>query len=130
MKKSSIIITISIIVIILIIATFYYTKTEKNKKLLTSVQDKIIFFYGEGCPHCLNVEKFVQDNNVESKVQFDKKEVWGDKQNAYLMTLVATKKCNLPENELGVPFLWYGPDSKCFLGDQSIIDFFKQKIGI
>lgn len=130
MKKSSIIITISVIVIILVIANFYYTKMQNDKKLLASIQDKIIFFYGEGCPHCANVEKFFQDNSVESKVQFEKREVWGDKQNTYLMTLIATKKCNLPENELGVPFLWNGSDSKCLLGDQPIIDFFKQKIGI
>ena len=130
MKKNNIIITVIIIVIILIIVNFYYTKMQNDKKLLTSVRDKLIFFYGEGCPHCANVEKFFQDNSVESKIQFEKKEVWGDKQNAYLMTLIATKKCSLPENQLGVPFLWNGPDSKCLLGDQPIIDFFKQKIGI
>lgn len=97
---------------------------------LADIQNKLIFFYGEGCPHCVNVETFFQENNIESKIQFDKKEVFNNRQNSYLMTLIATKKCGLSEDNLGVPFLWNGPDSKCLLGDQPIIDFFKQKIGI
>jgi glutaredoxin len=109
------------------VINFFKEKLEND--ILSTVKDKMIFFYGEGCPHCANVEKFSQDNKVESKVQFEKQEVFNNTQNAYLMTLVATKKCNIPENELGVPFLWDGPDLKCLLGDQDIINFFKEKIG-
>ena len=110
------------------VINFFNDKLEND--ILSSVKDKTIFFYGDGCPHCANVEKFFQDNNIESKVQFEKQEVFNNKQNSYLMTIIATKKCNISENNLGVPFLWDGPDSKCVLGDQDIINFFKQKIGI
>jgi len=130
MKKNTIII---IFIIIILIAGIYYiaeAKKRSDQKLLDNNKDKIIFFYGDGCPHCANVEKFFQDNNVESKVQFEKQEVFNNKQNSSLMTKIATKKCNISENNLGVPFLWDGPDSKCVLGDQDIINFFKQKIGI
>jgi len=123
--KKSIQIIIIFLIIVLIIAT-YFLNEKKNKKLLVSVEDKIIFFFGEGCPHCAKVEEFFKANNVESKVQFDKKEIYSDKENAYLLKLIANKKCNLSENEIGVPFLWDG--SKCLIGDKDIINFFQEKI--
>jgi glutaredoxin len=130
MKKN--IIIIIFLVIILIIGIYYTTEAKKrnDQKLLASVQDKLIFFYGDGCPHCVNVEKFFQDNNVESKVQFEKKETFNDTRNSSLMSLIAEKKCSISGNELGVPLLWDGQNSKCLLGDQDIINFFKQKLGI
>jgi glutaredoxin len=97
---------------------------------LAGIQNQLIFFYGDGCPHCANVETFFQENNVTSKIQFEQKEVFNNKQNSYSMTLIATKKCNISSDNLGVPFLWDGPESRCVLGDQDIINFFKQKIGI
>jgi hypothetical protein len=110
------------------VINFFKEKLKNN--ILDTVKDKIVFFYGEGWSHCANVEKFFQDNNIESKVQFEKQEVFNNTLNAYLMTLIATKKCNIQDNELGVPILWSGPDQKCILGDQDIINFFKQKLGI
>jgi len=130
MKKSTTITILIVVIIIIIIGAFFYFKMQNDKKLLASIQDKTIFFYGDGCPHCANVEKFFQDNNVESKIQFEKMEVFNNRSNSSLMDLVAAKKCNISSGELGVPFLWDGPDSKCLLGDQDIINFFKQKLGI
>ena len=114
--------------IIFIIATFYFLNEKKNRELLESVKDKMIFFYGEGCPHCANVEKFFEENNIEDKIQFEKKEVYNDKNNAKLLILAAKRKCNLKENEIGVPFFWDG--SKCIVGDQPIINYFKEKLNI
>ncbi len=130
MKKDTLILILIVVIIVLIIGGFVYNKVQNDRKLLANVQDKTILFYREDCPHCINVENFIKDNNIESKVQLEKKEASKDEQNSYLMTLIAGKKCSIPSNELGVPFLWDGSDSKCFLGDQDIINFFKQKIGI
>lgn len=85
----------------------------------------IILFYGEGCPHCAIVEEYVSQNGVEVKVPFAKKEVYYNKQNADDLVSKA-KICGIPTDSIGVPFLWDG--SKCLVGDQDIIEFFKQKI--
>ena len=114
--------------IIFIIATFYFLNEKKNRELLESAKDKMIFFYGETCPHCANVEKFFEENEIEKEIQFEEKEVYNDKNNAKLLILVAKRKCNLKENEIGVPFLWDGENSKCTVGDQPIIDYFKEKV--
>ncbi len=86
---------------------------------------EIILFYGDGCPHCEIVEEYISQNNVETKVSFAKKEAYYNKQNANDLASKA-KACGIPTDSIGVPFLWDG--SKCLVGDQDIIEFFKSKI--
>lgn len=88
-------------------------------------QTKIILYYGIGCPHCAKVEEFIQENKIKEKIDFEEKEVYYDYQNALDLQEKA-KKCALPLREIGVPFLWDG--SKCFIGDEDIIQFFTKKI--
>jgi len=83
----------------------------------------IILFYGDGCPHCALVEKYVAENGVAAKIPFVKKEVYYNDKNAEELAAKA-KICGLPTDSIGVPFLWDG--SNCFVGDQDIIDFFKE----
>jgi glutaredoxin len=87
----------------------------------------LIYFYGNGCSHCANVEKFFEENKITEKVSFQQKEVFSNTQNAQLFAEKA-KICNIPLETAGVPLLWDG--SKCLMGEQDIINFFKQKIGI
>jgi glutaredoxin len=85
----------------------------------------ITFFYGEGCPHCAIVEKFFEENKVEQKVTFEKKEVYSNKKNQREMAAHA-KTCGLPTDNIGIPFLWTG--SKCLVGDTEIIAFFQSAL--
>jgi len=127
-KKISFLIFL-IILAIIGIAIFYRNETnQRDNLLLGSIENKMIFFFGEGCPHCANVEQFFKENDVEKKIQFEKKEVWSDKGNANLLILIAKKKCGLKENEIGVPFLW--DKGSCVAGDKPIIDSFKEKLKI
>jgi len=112
--------------IILILAVFFTLQIKKERELLASVGGKMIFFYGITCPHCAKVEEFFKENGIDSKFQFEKKEVYENKTNAKILILIAKKKCSLPENEIGVPFFWTG--EKCIVGDQPIIDYFKEKL--
>lgn len=86
--------------------------------------NEIVLFYGDGCPHCAIVEEYVEGNNIEAKVPFAKKEVYYNKQNADELVAKA-KICGMPTDSIGVPFLWDG--SRCLVGDQDIIEFFKTK---
>ena len=98
-------------------------KTAQKSQIIQT--DKIILYYGDGCPHCALVEKFVAENSIETKVSFAKKEVYYNKQNASELAEKA-RTCGMPTDSIGVPFLWDG--SKCLVGDQDIIEFFKSKI--
>jgi len=90
------------------------------------IKSEIIFFYGDSCPHCQIVEKFIDENKIKDKISFISKEVYNNKQNSNELVAKA-KICGLPTDSIGVPFLWDG--QKCLIGDQPIIDFFSAKGG-
>lgn len=85
------------------------------------------YFYGEECPHCLEVRKFLNENQIEEKFSFVKREVWHDRANAALMR-EAANVCALKPEEIAVPFVF--SDGKCLIGTPKVIEFFKQKVGI
>jgi len=126
-----------IIPTILFIAVFTFSffalsgEGKKNKPTITEpagqqnqAVGQIILFYGDGCPHCEIVEEYIEKNNIKEKLSFVEKEVYYNKINANELGEKA-KICGLPTNSIGVPFLFDG--EKCFIGDQDIINFFKQK---
>lgn len=127
MNKTSIII---IIAIILAVAIFFiwYSSAAKTPVNPVSMPSGMILFYGEGCPHCKNVDDFVSQNKIEDKVKFTRLEVWYDKDNQIRLAQAA-QKCNITSSEVGVPFLYDGND-KCYVGDTDIINFLKNEAGI
>ncbi|MEI6596740.1 MAG: hypothetical protein WCL13_00820 [bacterium] len=122
-----------IIPTILFVAIFFFSffalsgEGDKNQKPTGNTaeeQSQITLFYGDGCPHCKIVEDYIKQNQIAIKISFAQKEVYSNQANS--MELEAKAKiCGLPANSIGVPLLFDG--EKCFIGDQDIINFFKQK---
>ena len=85
-------------------------------------QPKVVFFYGNTCPHCANVEEYLKNN--PSKTKYRQLEVFGNKENAALMAKYAAS-CGQNTDSLGVPFLYDGKN--CLTGDEDIINWFKKQ---
>jgi len=83
---------------------------------------KIYFFYGTGCPHCAQVEKFFEDEKLYDAYQIDKREIYFNRNNAILFNDILDR-LNIPNNERGVPTAVIG--DKVLVGDKPIIDNFK-----
>lgn len=90
--------------------------------ILIANQPKTILFYGDVCPHCQNVEDYLEKN--PSTVKFRHLEVYRNRQNSVLMESKA-KLCGLETDSVGVPFLFDGKN--CLVGDQDIINWFQQQ---
>jgi len=86
-----------------------------------------ILFIGTGCPHCEIVEKFIKDNAVDTKMTFETREVFFNRDNADLMKKRADA-CAIVTDQLGVPLFWDG--SKCYGGDVDIIKYFRDRFTI
>jgi hypothetical protein len=104
---------------------FLLIRSGNNSQADVINQSQLIFYYGNTCPHCAKVESFFKDNNVASKILFQQKEVYKNRNNAAELQTRAIA-CGLPADQIGVPFLWDGTNTKCLVGDQDIINFFKQ----
>lgn len=85
-----------------------------------------IFYYGNTCPHCADVEEWMKENKLDEKVKVIKKEVYDNKANALELSQVA-QKCGISANSIGVPFL-HTPEGKCLIGNPDIIDYFSEKL--
>ncbi len=93
---------------------------------VSGVPKDAILFVGEGCPHCKVVEEFITTNGVDKKVAFTIKEVWHNQNNALLMTKI-WNQCGLnTQDGMGVPLYWDG--TRCYSGQDEIMDYFKTKI--
>jgi glutaredoxin len=123
----------TILFAVVLIFSFFALSQEKDKNQISTNEtvaeesqsaDQIILFYGDGCPHCAIVEEYIKENSIGDKISFAQKEVYYNQNNAKELEAKA-KICGLPTDSIGVPFLWDG--SKCLVGDQDIIEFFKIK---
>ena len=124
--KKNLILTIVAIGLIVLAGLFYFGYTSGNlQKIFFKPKVEasgIILFYGNGCSHCENVDKFIRDNEIEKRVNFTKLEVFNNKENANILVEKANA-CGLPTDKIGVPFLWDG--NNCISGDVDIIKFFQ-----
>ena len=91
--------------------------------------DEVIYYYGETCPHCIELNKFLEDNKIAEKVNFTKKEVF-DKKNAANVAEWEKKaaECGIKREGMGVPFIY--ARGKCYVGTPDAEAFFKQEAGI
>jgi len=89
--------------------------------------DEIIYYYGETCPHCIDLNKFLEENKIAEKVNFSKKEVWGNKANAAEMEKKAAE-CDIERSGMGVPFVY--ARGKCYVGTPQAEALFKQEAGL
>lgn len=125
----------TLIVVVLIAALMSLVVIGSNNKEQQVNDQKLealktgepVFYYGETCPHCKDVEKWFEENKIEEKIKFSKKEVWNNRQNAAELGKVAAS-CNLDVNNIGVPFLY--AEEKCLIGTPDIIKYFSDKLGI
>lgn len=87
----------------------------------------MVLYWGDGCPHCQNVEDYIQEKQIEGKVPFERKEIWKDRANAKEMERRA-KNCGMSTQDIGVPFLF--SDGKCFIGEPDVEKELSKRAGI
>lgn len=85
----------------------------------------VSLYYRDDCPHCQNVEKFMQENNVTATVPVVMKEVMNNIENNNDLMVRATN-CGYDISSVGVPLLY--DHGTCYSGDEEIINYFKQKL--
>ncbi|MEK7494263.1 MAG: hypothetical protein AAB615_00125 [Patescibacteria group bacterium] len=88
----------------------------------------IVYYYGEECPHCKVIQEFIDKNDIASKVDFIKKEVWHNKKNSQEMQKRA-EACGIAKEDIGVPFI-ATVENKCFIGEPDVKKFFSEKAGL
>jgi len=89
---------------------------------ITHASEKIIVYVSTGCPHCANVEAFVEYNKLEESVEFRDT---AEDENYDIELTALFDKYDIPANERGVPSAEI--DGELFSGDTPIINEFVTK---
>lgn len=88
---------------------------------LAQDKEKIYYFYGTGCPHCAEVSKYFEKEDIFNRYPIDKREIYFDHSNALLYSIMLDR-LQIPTEERGVPIVIIG--DIILTGDRSIIDNF------
>lgn len=117
--------------IIIIIFFGFYKITSKKPASLDVVQNNadLILFFGDTCPHCKDVEKFISENKIDQKIKINQLEVYSNKENSTLFAKTVQEVCKdqLTPDGLPVPFLIDTKDKKCLVGTPPIEEYLTQK---
>lgn len=97
---------------ILIIISTHDVLAEDNKAIL---------YYGNGCPHCAEVEQFIQNNSFN--IEIEQKEIYQNQANAKEFNQVCSEE-GIGLMDRGVPFLY--SEEQCFVGDKQIISYLQE----
>lgn len=83
---------------------------------------KILFFYGQGCPHCAKVEAYFQQEKIYDNYPVEKLEVYFNRDNSLYYNQLMDQM-NFSVDKRGVPTLVVG--DQILVGDEPIISQFK-----
>ncbi len=88
-----------------------------------------IFFYGNWCSHCAQVEEFFDDNNVIEQYDIVMSEIYFNRDNLKIFSSYI-EKLGIDPNKAGVPFLVINNENECdyVAWDKKIISLFQEKI--
>lgn len=73
----------AILFIAVLIFSFFALPQEKNKNYSQAnepakEENQITLYCGESCPHCALVEKYIEENKINDKISFTRKEVYSN----------------------------------------------------
>lgn len=114
--------------IILGVIGFFVILSASGRFFNKQSSAKMIFFYGNTCPHCKDVDRYIAANKVKDKISFQELEVYNNKTNAALLAAKA-KICQF-DTTRGVPVPFFFDGEECYLGSDQIIDFFEDEINL
>lgn len=117
-------ITIAIAIVVLAAgaAAFLFFSGKKSEAAIPS--NDAIFIYGQAaCSHCINLEKYIKEKNIDSKVEITRRPVDTSRENVNEM-FARAKSCGINTDTIGTPFMWH--KGKCLMGDVEIIEYLKQ----
>jgi glutaredoxin len=86
----------------------------------------LTFYWGTTCPHCHNVQRWMESHPETDVLGIKQLEVWDDKDNAAAFVGVA-RKCGMDQPV--VPVL-VAENGVCYVGEVEIVDYLKERLNI
>jgi glutaredoxin len=89
-------------------------------------QPSMILFSSEDCPHCQNVKKYLDNNQVRDRIKFQEIEISQNKENEKLFIEKSLACGGSLERGLTIPFL-FDDNGLCLTNENNIIQYFENQ---
>lgn len=105
-------------------------KVESDNDYQEYDNPDLVFYWGDGCPHCETVQKWLEDNNQQNILKINSKEVYKNKNNSKELFNTINQYCPEFQGEsgIGVPTAFDPVGQKCFQGSDEIIKFLSDRL--
>jgi hypothetical protein len=120
--KFKLLLGLVVFLIIFIFAFLAFLQNNESEIVLTEREgdNVIIFFTGDNCIHCKDVEDYIENHDILDKLDLVIREVYNNIENAKLFE-EKFDLCSPQPRDYGVPLLW---DNKfCLVGPIEIINY-------
>ncbi len=102
------------------------TPSSDRQDLNNDQQDlDAIYYYTQVCPFCEDVAAWMNENDVDNKLNIPRRDVGQSEALSQELTKKAAE-CGLEPNQIGVPFLY--AEEQCFIGAPDIINYLESEI--
>ncbi len=88
-----------------------------NRNVYAQQEGEVILFHSPNCGHCTTVDNYIEQNNIESKVNINYQDVTTDEAYNYYLEK-SEAYCNM--SSVSTPMLFV--DNTCILGSTPVID--------
>lgn len=95
------------------------TSTATVPEIERSLDDVLILYYGETCPHCHDVISQIENGRIDEYLKIEMKESFDNKDN-YQEFYNHAQECKIPQHQIGVPLMWDG--STCHIGVDNVME--------
>lgn len=83
----------------------------------------IVFYYSQTCPYCKQVEKYISEKSLESKVTIERRLVFNTSDKSLDKQEMGTL-CGVSMDSVGVPLIYF--KRKCYMGTPDIVELLSQ----
>jgi len=112
------------VLILAIVGLVYLYKPATNTGNKPETSADLILFWGDGCPHCEVVRKWLSDNNLSKSSLVDQREVYYNRTNQELLQQKASLCTEITDkSQIGVPLGFVVKTGKCLQGSEPIINW-------
>ena len=115
LMKKTLAVSVYLADIIMLVALCVYA--ARDQRLASA---RRVLYHKTDCPHCANVDKFLEGTGGADKAGILRAEVSENPRNAISHAQRALR-CGLASDNLPLPLLWDG--DKCIVGDKDIITY-------
>lgn len=113
------------IVLVLVSALFILASCGNKNQDIINPDAEFRYFYGATCPHCQELNKRVEKEDLFSKISVEKREVYFNNDNREKF-LEVTKEMGLDESKVGVPFVMHKASGEYAIGVDNALELFKK----